>query len=461
MGKAIIISDMAFNINIGKVTVSGGDIPEVIEIAGIAIVGKASTIQDYLELSVSYTPSNTTQKGVTWKSSDDTIATVSSSGYITVKKAGTVTITATSTYNKQITDSFTAMCSASQTHIPVTSINVSGDMSGKVGEKIQLSATTLPVNATNKNITWSSSNNSTATVDSSGLVTLRAEGTVTITATSVSETLISSSKEISITAASSGTGSAVDIYNVYISESGRNDTPQLLNMLSEMKDGGLLDKLDGLYYLAGTSLGQAKINILDPQGYSLTNGHSLYEYTIDADGIKSKGTYKGVMLCKDFKMSLRSDFTIGVYASTEAEAEECVTGFNYGDSNEGIYVFPALKNGLNAVMWGGVTVVNNTALSTIDHSGCFLLSYNATSGEGTYITNNADATFNRKANNSPADSTLTELGILAVNNGKSAGPSAWGTTASLKFAFVTNTNALTMPELKSMRTILKKYTNLL
>ena len=58
MGRAIQVTDLSFTTNLGKITIiSGGDIPEVIEISGINIVGKASTIQDYLQLSVSYTPS--------------------------------------------------------------------------------------------------------------------------------------------------------------------------------------------------------------------------------------------------------------------------------------------------------------------------------------------------------------------------------------------------------------------
>lgn len=53
----------------------------------------------------------------------------------------------------------------------------------KPQETKQLVATVLPSNATNKNVTWSSSNTSIATVSKSGLVTANAEGEATITAT--------------------------------------------------------------------------------------------------------------------------------------------------------------------------------------------------------------------------------------------------------------------------------------
>ena len=53
----------------------------------------------------------------------------------------------------------------------------------KAGETIALSATIAPSNATNKSVTWSSSNNAVASVDTNGTVTAKAEGTATITAT--------------------------------------------------------------------------------------------------------------------------------------------------------------------------------------------------------------------------------------------------------------------------------------
>lgn len=197
MGKAIVIPGIAFDVNLGKVTINGEQ-PSVVELTGLSIASKPSTIQDGTQLSVLYTPSDTTQKGVTWKSSDETVATISSSGYVTVKKTGNVTITATSTYKPQLSDSFTASCTVSQTQVPVTSISIQGSTAGKVGESVQLSASVLPANATNKSVTWQSSNETIATVNSSGLVTLKAVGSVTITATSASDSNITATHSITI-----------------------------------------------------------------------------------------------------------------------------------------------------------------------------------------------------------------------------------------------------------------------
>lgn len=83
--------------------------------------------------------------------------------------------------------------------IEVTSVTVSGDGGNlTVGQTRQLTATVAPDNATDKSVTWTSSDNAKATVSSTGLVTAKAAGNVTITATSGSK---SGTKTITVVAA--------------------------------------------------------------------------------------------------------------------------------------------------------------------------------------------------------------------------------------------------------------------
>jgi hypothetical protein len=58
-----------------------------------------------------------------------------------------------------------------------------GDQELEVGQTVQLTAVVEPEDATNKNVTWSSSDEAVATVSETGLVTAVAEGTATITVT--------------------------------------------------------------------------------------------------------------------------------------------------------------------------------------------------------------------------------------------------------------------------------------
>lgn len=110
MGVAIIIPGVVFTENLGKVTLvdgggsGGGDVDvkvESIAISGLATVNTSSNKATY---SVAYTPTNTTQKGVTWSlESGGEYATIGSMGTLTVKGSGSVTIKAVSLHNSSVT----------------------------------------------------------------------------------------------------------------------------------------------------------------------------------------------------------------------------------------------------------------------------------------------------------------------------------------------------------------------
>ena len=87
-----------------------------------------------------------------------------------------------------------SVSSSSVTTYPVTGVSVSpATVSLSVGSTSSLTATVAPSNATNKNVTWSSSNPAVATVNASGIVTGVATGTAVITATTVDGAFTSSS----------------------------------------------------------------------------------------------------------------------------------------------------------------------------------------------------------------------------------------------------------------------------
>lgn len=74
---------------------------------------------------------------------------------------------------------------SSEPTVSVTGVTLSSIPEMEEGGTYQLTATITPDNATNKNVTWSSSDGTVATVDANGLVTAIAEGTFTITVTTV------------------------------------------------------------------------------------------------------------------------------------------------------------------------------------------------------------------------------------------------------------------------------------
>lgn len=135
-----------------------------------------------LELTATVAPEDATNKSVTWSSSDDTVATVSATGEVTAVGAGSATITVTT-----VDGSFTASCTVtvSAATVAVTGVTVSPKTDSlAVGDAdITLTATVAPENATNQNVTWSSSSDLIATVSDAGVVHAVGAGEVTITVT--------------------------------------------------------------------------------------------------------------------------------------------------------------------------------------------------------------------------------------------------------------------------------------
>ena len=124
-------------------------------------------------------PDNATNKNVSWKSSDESVATVSN-GVVTALKAGTVTITVTTEDGSK-----TATCQVTVNARIYNVESVSLDKTNITlieGDSETLTATVYPDNATNKNVSWKSSDESVAAV-SNGTVTALKAGTATITVT--------------------------------------------------------------------------------------------------------------------------------------------------------------------------------------------------------------------------------------------------------------------------------------
>ena len=132
-------------------------------------------VGETVALTATVRPNDATEKTIYWSTSDASVATVSG-GVITAMKVGTVTITAKA-------GDKTASCAITVEPTPVTSVTLDKtSVSLKVGQTVTLNATVYPSNATDKTVTWSTSNSSVATVRN-GLVTALKIGTATITAT--------------------------------------------------------------------------------------------------------------------------------------------------------------------------------------------------------------------------------------------------------------------------------------
>jgi uncharacterized repeat protein (TIGR02543 family) len=123
-------------------------------------------------------PEYATNKNVTWKSSDITVATVDTNGLVTPVATGRATITVTTVDGNK-----TRTCVVT-VNIPVENVTLAPSADLAVGASVTLTPTITPPNASNKTVTWSSGNDdSIATVSTGGVVTGVAAGTTAITVT--------------------------------------------------------------------------------------------------------------------------------------------------------------------------------------------------------------------------------------------------------------------------------------
>lgn len=129
-------------------------------------------------LAATVLPDDATDKEILWTSSDEGIATVDGDGKVMAVKVGNATITATA---KDGNGAY-ADCTVSVLQY-VTEITLSQNAASlNVGTAFRLTADILPIDASDKDILWTSSNESIATVDAAGNVTAVKEGSATIMA---------------------------------------------------------------------------------------------------------------------------------------------------------------------------------------------------------------------------------------------------------------------------------------
>ena len=177
-GSAIITASINSISSTCKVTVSSS----YVSVTGITLNKSSMNIlvgsTEMLTKTIS--PSTATNQDVTLKSSDQDIATVSSDGLITAKKVGTTIITVTTNNGYKTTCRVTVVDTIALKEISLNKKT----LIIKEKETETLKVNFNPSTATNKKVTWKSSNTSVATVNSSGKVTGIAPGNATITVVS-------------------------------------------------------------------------------------------------------------------------------------------------------------------------------------------------------------------------------------------------------------------------------------
>ena len=163
----------------------------VAKVQGVAVTGmefSAETasveLDATLDLSnlVVFTPADATNKMVTWKSEDETVATVSAAGVVTGLKLGTTKISATSMEGNFSDTLVLTVAPISVKGVKILS-GVDGVMNIGTSANYAIAYEIIPANAANKNTTWESSDPEIVQVQNTALIIGLKDGSAILTVT--------------------------------------------------------------------------------------------------------------------------------------------------------------------------------------------------------------------------------------------------------------------------------------
>ena len=152
-----------------------------VAVTGVSIPSSLSlTAGETSRLAATVTPFNATNKTVTWKSSNASVASVDANGNVRAVSAGSAVITATTEDGGK-----TAACTVTvqPAVISVTGVSLPSSLTMNYKSDARLTAAVEPSNATNPAVSWTSSDKKVVEVDASGRLTTHKSGSATITVT--------------------------------------------------------------------------------------------------------------------------------------------------------------------------------------------------------------------------------------------------------------------------------------
>lgn len=160
------------------------EIAQVVAVTGVSLSPTSTSVMEgsSTTLTATVSPANASNKNIAWTSSNSAVASVDATGTVVGLTIGSTTITATTADG-----SFSAQCALNvivSTLVRVSNIALEAPTATmEVKQTRTLASTIAPLNASNKNVTWLSSNPLVATVSANGLITALTTGTTKITVT--------------------------------------------------------------------------------------------------------------------------------------------------------------------------------------------------------------------------------------------------------------------------------------
>lgn len=132
-------------------------------------------------LTATVTPANATDRNVTWTSSDRSVVSVDPDGIVKALKSGLATVSASCAGKS-------ASCSVKVITLTESLTLDKTELSLRKGETASLNATVYPPDATDKDVSWTSSDPDVVSVDANGSLLALRQGEATVTASCAGKT---------------------------------------------------------------------------------------------------------------------------------------------------------------------------------------------------------------------------------------------------------------------------------
>lgn len=321
----------------------------------------ALNVGDEETLTVTGTPSNATNKTLLWTSSNPEVASVNSSGRIIAASKGTTVVRAEST------DGSGKYVSCVVTVNNIQILNVYLDKSSldlSEGDTASIVATVYPTNATTKNLKWTSSNTSVATVDSKGnIVAGSTKGYSIITAAATdgsgkfAECVVLSKPKVHITGITINYGASLDLL--------ANDSTYL--------KATILPANASVQSVVWTSSNTAIATVDASTG--LLKGLALGEATITATADGKTTAIKINVTNTEFNYGVAANFRRRVNVRSSASGLSKAVGFAYlGDTfkilgKSGNWYLIQYNNTTKAYIWASYLKATKTTAAYVSANG--------------------------------------------------------------------------------------------
>lgn len=315
------------------------------KLTGIKVTPDKVTVEkgQKANLNVTYLPADTTdEKAVTWKSENESVATVDENGVVTAVAGGKTKVIATAKANNKIT----AVCEVKvPIHTESFALNkteITDLLKGKT-EKLEVSF--IPSNTEDsREVKWTSSAADIAAVDANGTVKALKEGTATITATTA---------DGKHTASCTVTVKEIHLTDVKLDEM-KNPSELFKGEKHQIKIGlNPIDTTDNVIYTFASS--DEKVVSVDKNGMvtALKNGKATITITV-----KTTNT--------DFEKTLTYDITVEEIPLESIEIKGDVTSLEEGKTTKLNVVFnPTNTTDDKTVVWSS----SDTKVATVDANG--------------------------------------------------------------------------------------------